>query len=101
MELQQYLNSLQATLEDRNNAILAAHALVANTLSEKGKYQSFISNHEQDTLNKKIEIVNQAIDSKEVGSINRAVEDLESYVAQVFQLASSGKKIRKRQIRVG
>lgn len=96
LELQQYLNSLQATLEDRNNAILAAHALVANTLSEKGKYQSFISNHEQDTLNKKIEIVNQAIDSKEVGSINRAVEDLESYVAQVFQACQQRKEDKEK-----
>ncbi len=96
-EFKEYVSKLKSALEERHNAISKAQAVLEDIASKTKKYQEFIRSGEKDALNKKIGEVNQAVKSKDVQSINKAVGDLESYGAEVFKACQQRKEAKEQE----
>ncbi|NLN41759.1 MAG: hypothetical protein GX160_07235 [Clostridiales bacterium] len=96
-DCRQYVSNLKSVLDERNEAIQRAQTVLGQIAAKREEYKGFINAQENENLNKRIEAVNQAINSMETESINQAIGDLEVYAGEVFKACQQRKEAKEKE----
>lgn len=96
-DCRQYVSNLKSVLDERNEAIQRAQTVLGQIAAKREEYKGFINAKENENLNKRIEAVNQAINSMETESINQAIGDLEVYAGEVFKACQQRKEAKEKE----
>jgi LCP family protein required for cell wall assembly len=98
-EFKEYITKLQSILGQLDDAVKKAETLLAETAVKIKDYREFITKEEKDTLDKRMNDLRKALNSRETKSINELTNQLKEYSVGVFKECQNRKEAKEKKDR--
>ncbi|HHZ13283.1 MAG: LCP family protein [Caldicoprobacterales bacterium] len=98
-EFKEYITKLQSILGQLDDAVKKAETLLAETAVKIKDYRDFITKEEKDTLDKRMNDLRKALNSRETKSINELTNQLKEYSVGVFKECQNRKEAKEKKDR--
>ena len=92
-----YISKLQSTLRQLDDAVKKAEILLAETAVKIKEYRDFLTKEEKDTLNRSMDDLRKALNSRETKTINESTNQLNEYSAGVFKECQNRKEAKEKK----
>ena len=92
-----YISKLQSTLRQLDDAVKKAEILLAETAVKIKEYRDFLTKEEKDTLNRSMDDLRKALNSRETKTINESTNQLNEYSAVVFKECQNRKEDKEKK----
>ena len=99
LNLKSILQKLQSILGQLDDAVKKAETLLAETAVKIKDYREFITKEEKDTLDKRMNDLRKALNSRETKSINELTNQLKEYSVGVFKECQNRKEAKEKKDR--
>lgn len=98
-EFKEYITKLQSILGQLDDAVKKAETLLAETAVKIKDYRDLITKEEKDTLDKRMNDLRKALNSRETKSINELTNQLKEYSVGVFKECQNRKEAKEKKDR--